>query len=44
MVMIRENGKGFKIAEKVLKQKGIKVRKPISKKDKLTRNPPYLQH
>ena len=43
MVMIREKGKGLKIAEKVMKQKGIQVRKPNSSKLPALKGP-YIQH
>lgn len=43
MVMLRPPGKAQKIAEKVMKGKGIKVSKPRSmQKGKL--DTPYLQH
>lgn len=43
MVMLRPPGKATKIAERVMKGKGIKVRKPESyEKTKL--QTPYLQH
>jgi hypothetical protein len=43
MVMLRPPGKAQKIAETVLKGKGIKVRKPKAyEKEKLSG--PYLQH
>lgn len=43
MVMIRKRDKAQKIAEKVMKQKGIKVPK-TPKMDKTTLTGPYLQH
>lgn len=43
MVMLRANDAGFKVAEKVLKNKGIKVRKPQSERKKQLQTP-YLQH
>ena len=42
MVMLRDEGKAFKIAKNVLKKKGIKVREPKSEKKPL--HQPYLQH
>lgn len=43
MVMLRPAGKASKIAESVMKNKGIKVRKP-SAMDKTKLQGPYLQH
>jgi len=44
MVMLRPAGEAYKIAKKVLKKEGIKVRKP-NKREKLNkRNVPFLQH
>lgn len=43
MVMMRPAGKPYKVAKKVLKNKGVKVRKPVVKtQTKLSG--PYLQH
>lgn len=43
MVMLRQDGKAQKISEKVMRSKGMKVRKPKSQAPtKLTG--PYLQH
>jgi hypothetical protein len=43
MVMLRPPGKALKIAERIMKGKGIKIKKPRSEKEKpLTQ--PYLQH
>lgn len=43
MVMIRPKGKALKIAENVMKGKGIKVKGGMKmEKEKL--QPPYLQH
>ena len=41
--MIRPKGKAQKIAEKVMKQKGVKVEKPAKPK-KMILTGPYLQH
>ena len=43
MVMLRPGGKAYKIAKKVLGNKGIKVRKPVAN-DKTPPTTPYLQH
>ena len=43
MVMLKPKGKPFKIAEKIMKQKGVKVRKPESMQ-KTNVSGPYLQH
>jgi len=43
MVMLRPGGKAQKIAENVMKRKGIKVRKPKAN-DKKALDMPYLQH
>lgn len=43
MVMLREAGKAQKIAEKVMKGKGIKVPKPKAY-EKIKLQTPYLQH
>jgi hypothetical protein len=43
MVMLRPKGKALKIAEKIMKKKGIEVKKP-EKPSKTTLHPPYLQH
>jgi hypothetical protein len=42
MVMLRPPGKATKIAKKIMKEKGIKVRDAKSQKTKL--QTPYLQH
>ena len=44
MVMIRKGGKAQKIAESVMKQKGVKVPKPMKRLDKEPLTGPYLQH
>lgn len=41
--MIRPKGKATKIAEKVLKSKGVKVQSGV-KMQKTPANTPYLQH
>ena len=43
MVMLRPPGKAYKIAKKVLRQEGVKVRKPRAM-DKKNVSGPYLQH
>jgi hypothetical protein len=43
MVMLRPKGKATKVAEKVMKGKGIKVRSPVSN-EKTKPVDPYLQH
>lgn len=41
MVMLRPAGKAYKVAQQVLKQKGVKVPKPKAM-DKLKEKGPYL--
>ena len=43
MVMLRPEGKFYKIAKKVMKEKGVKLPPPKAK-EKVTLKPPYLQH
>lgn len=43
MVMLRPKGKATKIAEKVMKQQGIKIPKGKSQPEKQLQTP-YLQH
>ena len=43
MVMIRPKGKAAKIAQQVLKGKGVKIQSG-TKMDKTPKNTPYLQH
>ena len=43
MVMLRDDGKFYKIAKKVMKEKGVKLPPPKAK-EKVTLKPPYLQH
>ncbi len=43
MVAIRKKDKALKIAERVMKGKGVKVQKPNSQKQKSLQTP-YLQH
>lgn len=43
MVMIRPKGKAAKIAQQVLKGKGVKIQSG-TKMDKAPKNTPYLQH
>jgi hypothetical protein len=43
MVMIRKKGKAQKIAENVMKQKGVQQPK-ASQKDDIILQTPYLQH
>ena len=41
--MIRPSGKARKVAKQVMKNKGVKVDKPV-KMEKTTLTGPYLQH
>jgi len=43
MVMLRPDGKAYKVAKAVLEKKGIKVRKPKAE-EKVPMMGPYLQH
>ena len=43
MVMLRASGKAYEIAKKVLKEKGVKVRKPKAN-DRTPPKDPYLYH
>jgi hypothetical protein len=43
MVMLRPEGKFYKVAKKVLKEKGVKL-PPKKSNEKITLQPPYLQH
>lgn len=43
MVMLRPAGKAYQIAKKVLRQEGVKVRKPKAMEKKNVSGP-YLQH
>ena len=43
MAMLRKPGKAYKIAKKVLKNKGVKVNKPKAM-EKVKLKGPYLQH
>lgn len=43
MVMIRPKGKALKIAESVMRKKGVKIKNPKSY-EKVTLTGPYLQH
>lgn len=44
MVMLRPKGKATKIAEQVMKKRGVKVRPAQSDPGKLKLQTPYLQH
>jgi hypothetical protein len=43
MVMLRPKGKAYKVAKQVMRAKGIKVVKPLTK-EKKPLSGPYLQH
>lgn len=44
MVMLRPPGKPYKIAKKVMKQEGVKVKNPKGGKAKIPPQTPFLQH